>query len=96
MKESVENILYGGGMVMTRNVDGRRVNSSKMKVKDQERIDMIVEMCSRHARLLVEQDWLGLYDLAWEYDVLGAVSTCKQILLEIPSEFVKPQQEAQG
>jgi hypothetical protein len=48
-------------------------------------MDMVVEMSARHARLLVEQDWQGLYDLAWEYDGLGATDTCHRILLEIPA-----------
>ena len=96
MKENSENVMYGAGMVMTRNVNGKRKNLSVIKKKNLDNIYKVVEMSARHARLLVEQDWLGLYDLAWEYDGLGAANTCKQILLEIPAEFVKTSQEAQG
>jgi len=80
---------YGGGMGLSRTINGKRVHLHAIKKSDQARIDKVVEMSASHARLLVEQDWVGLYDLAWEYDGLGAESTCKQILLEIPTEFVK-------
>ena len=87
---------YGAGMGISRTINGKRVNLSRIKKNDQQRMDKVVELSARHARLLVEQDWLGLYDLAWEYDALGATSTCQRILLEIPSDFAKPKQEAQG
>jgi len=84
-----ENEMYGAGMGLTRTINGKRVNLSRIKKADQQRMDMVVEMSARHARLLVEQDWLGLYDLAWEYDGLGATDTCQRILLEIPTGVVK-------
>jgi len=47
---------YGAGMGLSRTINGKRVHLQAIKKSDQARIDLIVEMSARHARLLVEQD----------------------------------------
>lgn len=83
MKENQEP--YGGGMGLSRIINGKRVHLSHTKKADQQRIDKVVEMSVRHARLLVEQDWYGLRQLAQEYAELYALTTANKIMLEIPS-----------
>ena len=86
----------GVGMILVRTINGKRVNLSAMKKKHLNRMDMVVEMSARHARLLAEKDWVGLCKLAQEYENLGALTTAGSIRLEIPVEFLKTAQEAQG
>jgi len=79
---------YGVGMSISRTINGKRVNLSRTKKSDQARQDMVVEMSARHARLLVEQDWIGMHHLACEYRNLGAMNTYQRIMLEIPADIV--------
>lgn len=85
MKENQEP--YGGGMGLTRTIGGKRVHLNMIKRKDVQRMDMVCEMAARHARLLVEQDWLGLHQLANQYEALGAMTTANKLRLEIPADI---------